>query len=314
MEMISIIIPCYNQAEFLPETLKYVQSQTYADFECIIVDDGSTDNSAEIVHSFMVNDPRFCLVSKQNGGTATARNVGLKAASGDYVIFLDADDFLHPEALARQLEHTTKRQLDVSLMEWSYFVERENREIVFMKHTPIKTRIFVSLHVSMLTRWGLDFTYPPHAIMYRMDFLRSLGLTFSEKIRYREDWDFLLDVSGIHGVRVAQLRDYEGAYYRQNPKGKTCSGSKMSKGNFIYLQYKCREVGFADFLLLSYRLSSEMVLLVGRMVKFRDCTMLSHLGILFRHWRSVLMLFGGICFLPLAVLHVAVRSLWEYSA
>lgn len=52
----------------------------------------------------------------------------------------------------------------------------------------------------------------------------------------------------------------------------------------------------------------------GRMVKFRDYTMLSHLGILFRHWRSVLMLFGGICFLPLAVLHVAVRSVWEYSA
>ena len=154
MEMISIIIPCYNQAEFLPETLKYVQSQTYADFECIIVDDGSTDNSAEIVHSFMVNDPRFCLVSKQNGGTATARNVGLKAASGDYVIFLDADDFLHPEALARQLEHTTKRQLDVSLMEWSYFVERENREIVFMKHKPIMTRNFVALRVPMVSRCG----------------------------------------------------------------------------------------------------------------------------------------------------------------
>ena len=312
--MISIIIPCYNQAEFLPETMNCIQSQTCTDFECIIVDDGSTDNSAEIVRSYAADDPRIRLITKTNGGTATARNVGLKVASGDYVIFLDADDFLHSEALAKQLEHMTKRQLDVSLMEWSYFVERENHEIVYMKHTSIKSRIFVSLHVSMLTRWGIDFSYPPHAIMYRMEFLRSHGLAFSEKIRYREDWDFLLNVSGIRGVRVAELRDFEGAYYRQNPKGKTSSGSKMSRGNFIYLQYKCRVVGLADFLLLSYRLSSELILLLGRMVKFHDLSMLSHLCILFGHWRSVLMLLIGICFLPLAVLHVAVRSILEYRS
>lgn len=312
--MISIIIPCYNQAEFLPETMNCIQSQTCTDFECIIVDDGSTDNSAEIVRSYAADDPRIRLITKTNGGTATARNVGLKVASGDYVIFLDADDFLHSEALAKQLEHMTQRQLDVSLMEWSYFVERENHEIVYMKHTSIKSRIFVSLHVSMLTRWGIDFSYPPHAIMYRMEFLRSHGLAFSEKIRYREDWDFLLNVSGIRNVRVAELRDFEGAYYRQNPKGKTSSGSKMSRGNFIYLQYKCRVVGLADFLLLSYRLSSELILLLGRMVKFHDLSMLSHLGILFGHWRSVLMLLIGICFLPLAVLHVAVRSILEYRS
>ncbi|MCR5362901.1 MAG: glycosyltransferase family 2 protein [Bacteroidales bacterium] len=312
--MISIIIPCYNQAEFLPDTMKCIQSQTCTDFECIIVDDGSTDNSAEIVRSYAVNDPRIRLLSKTNGGTATARNVGLKVASGDYVVFLDADDFLHPEALAKQLEHMTRQRLDVSLMEWSYFVEMENHEIVYMKHTSIKTRIFVSLHVSMLTRWGIDFSYPQHAIMYRMEFLRSHGLAFSEKIRYREDWDFLANVSGIRGVRVAELRDFEGAYYRQNPKGKTSSGSKMSRGNFIYLQYKCRVVGLTDFLLLSYRLSSELILLLGRMVKFRDLSMLSHLGILFGHWRSVLMLLIGICFLPLAVLHVAVRSILEYRS
>lgn len=294
--------------------MKCIQSQTCTDFECIIVDDGSTDNSAEIVRSYAANDPRIRLVTKTNGGTATARNVGLKVASGDYVVFLDADDFLHSEALAKQLEHMKRRPLDVSLMEWSYFVERENHEIVYMKHTSIKSRIFVSLHVSMLTRWGIDFSYPPHAIMYCMEFLRSHGLSFSEKIRYREDWDFLLNVSAIRDVRVAKLSDFEGAYYRQNPKGKTSSGSKMSRGNFIYLQYKCRVVGLTDFLLLSYRLSSELILLLGRMVKFRDLSMLSHLGILFGHWRSVLMLLIGICFLPLAVLHVAVRSILEYRS
>ena len=312
--MISIIIPCYNQAEFLPGTMKCIQSQTCTDFECIIVDDGSTDNSAEIVRSYAANDPRIRLVTKTNGGTATARNVGLKVASGKYVIFLDADDFLHSEALAKQLEHMKRRQLDVSLMEWSYFVERENHEIVYMKHTSIKSRIFVSLHVSMLTRWGIDFSYPPHAIMYRMEFLRLHGLAFSEKIRYREDWDFLLNASGIHDAHIAELRDFEGAYYRQNPKGKTSSGSKMSRGNFIYLQYKCRVVGLVDFLLLSYRLSSELILLLGRMMKFRDLSMLSHLGILFGHWRSALMLLIGICFLPLAILHVAVRSILEYRS
>ena len=73
--MVSIIIPCYNQAEFLPDTLANLQQQTMQDFECVVVDDGSTDNSAEIVRKTAAVDPRFRLVQKPNGGSATARKL-----------------------------------------------------------------------------------------------------------------------------------------------------------------------------------------------------------------------------------------------
>ncbi len=88
--MISIVIPLYNKEVYIRKTIENVLEQTYKNFELIIVDDGSTDNSVEIVNSF--NDNRICLVKKENGGVSSARNVGIKQAKYEYIAFLDADD------------------------------------------------------------------------------------------------------------------------------------------------------------------------------------------------------------------------------
>ena len=87
MPKVSIIIPCYNQAEFLLQALEALQKQTLKDFECIIVDDGSTDSSAQIADEFIKQDNRFRLIRKPNGGTATARNMGLRTATGNMYSF-----------------------------------------------------------------------------------------------------------------------------------------------------------------------------------------------------------------------------------
>ena len=105
--MISVIIPLYNKEPIIERSLQSVLSQDYDDFEVIVVNDGSTDRSAEIVRH--INDPRITLIEQENGGPSKARNTGVKHAKGKWMVFLDADDELLPEALKKfhkkTLEH-----------------------------------------------------------------------------------------------------------------------------------------------------------------------------------------------------------------
>lgn len=95
--MISVIIPLYNKESIIERSLHSVLSQDYDDFEVVVVNDGSTDHSAEIVRS--INDPRIMLIEQENGGPSKARNTGTKNAKGEWIVFLDADDELLPGAL-----------------------------------------------------------------------------------------------------------------------------------------------------------------------------------------------------------------------
>jgi len=104
--MISVVIPLYNKALYIKDTIKNVLNQTYQEFELIVVNDGSQDKGAEIVKSF--NDSRIRLINKANGGVSSARNVGIKEAKYDYIAFLDADD----EWLPNHLEEINKLIVD----------------------------------------------------------------------------------------------------------------------------------------------------------------------------------------------------------
>ena len=95
----SIVIPTYNRANLIALTLRSVQAQEYTNFEVLIIDDGSKDNTAEIVRPFLA-DPRFQYLPKTNNERGAARNYGLDRAQGEYVIFLDSDDLFHPNHLA----------------------------------------------------------------------------------------------------------------------------------------------------------------------------------------------------------------------
>ena len=97
MPKVSVIVPSYNLGKYLPETLESVQDQTFKDWECIIVENGSRDDSPEIVKTFCKGDGRFIpLVLPENVGVAAARNKGLEMAEGEYILFLDADDIIAP--------------------------------------------------------------------------------------------------------------------------------------------------------------------------------------------------------------------------
>lgn len=132
--VVSVIVPSFNYGHFLPETLESVSRQTWEAWECVVVDDGSTDNTSDIAFAHAQRDERIKCVRRPNGGLAAARNTGLRAAIGDYVQFLDADDALEPRKLETQvrfLEH--ERSVGIVYGDVRYFdsVAGERRRGLF---------------------------------------------------------------------------------------------------------------------------------------------------------------------------------------
>lgn len=112
--LISVIVPVYNVAQYLEKSIESIQQQTYQNLEIILVDDGSTDESGRLCEQIAEQDERVLVYHKENEGLSQARNDGLKQAHGDYVIFIDSDDYIHPEMIASLYQQLVKEDADVS--------------------------------------------------------------------------------------------------------------------------------------------------------------------------------------------------------
>lgn len=121
MATISIIIPVYNVEKYLNRCVVSVLAQTYSDFEVILVDDGSPDNSGVMCDSFAEKDKRIKVIHRENGGLSAARNSGLAVADGEYVYFLDSDDFIHPQCLEIHLKSLLETDSDISIAKFEKF-------------------------------------------------------------------------------------------------------------------------------------------------------------------------------------------------
>ena len=113
--MLSIIIPIYNVESYLRKCIDSVLSQTYQDWELILVDDGSSDNCPEICDEYAQKDERILVIHKENGGQGSARNQGLNVAKGDYISFIDSDDYIEPEMYAVMIEALERTGSDISI-------------------------------------------------------------------------------------------------------------------------------------------------------------------------------------------------------
>lgn len=113
MTLVSVIIPVFNVAPYLPACLDSVISQTYSNIEIVVVDDGSTDQSARIADSYAERDDRVRVIHKVNGGLSDARNAGLNVVQGDFVMLVDGDDWIDPEAVSALLETAQSTEADV---------------------------------------------------------------------------------------------------------------------------------------------------------------------------------------------------------
>ena len=258
---VSIITPCYNAEKFISSTIQSIQNQTITDWELILVDDGSTDNTAGIIHQFSIEDSRIKLLQKVNEGTASARKAGLEIATGQFIQFLDADDMLDPDKLRRQVEFMEINELEVSYTDWCHMTLND-------KIGPIQGLDCNLLH--LLCFWGILGTLPIHSFLYRKSFLASHHINFTTAIKEREDWDFHIQVYSAH-PSYARIKGYCGAHYIISPSGKTTGATqeKIQLGTFRYLHYKMNHTSIGYKFLLSLRFSMELCLWNLRKIKYK---------------------------------------------
>ena len=175
--LVSIIVPCYNQGRYVRETLESVKNQTFSNFECIIVNDGSTDNSLDEIRIFCETDERFACYDKKNEGVAIARNYAIAHSRGEFILPLDADDKIAPSFLQETIV-VIKNDPTIKLV---YTGTRYFGEI--NKHYSLPQYDFELL----LCRNHIVCT----ALFRRSDFVMTGGYNPNMKNGY-EDWDFWL--------------------------------------------------------------------------------------------------------------------------
>lgn len=124
-ELISIVVPIYNVENYLRMCLDSIQNQTYQNFECLLINDGSPDNSAEICREYVAKDSRFRYFEKENGGLSSARNLGIERSGGGgaYITFVDSDDWLENDALDQLYGALKKENADISIGRYNSYDE-----------------------------------------------------------------------------------------------------------------------------------------------------------------------------------------------
>jgi hypothetical protein len=218
---VSIVTPCYNGARFLAETLRSALTQSAPALEVIVVDDGSTDESASIAEAF---GGTVRVIRQANQGESAARNRGLALARATHVLFLDADDLIAPRALETLSEAVRSRPGAVALMGCARFTDDPGHPLSVVKAE--MTRFFPEI---IATNFG-----PPHTWLAPVDVVRQAG-GFYEPARWSEDWDLLWRI-GLHATALIPV-DYTGALYRQHPDSQyaTTSLANRSRGHVMLM-------------------------------------------------------------------------------
>jgi glycosyltransferase involved in cell wall biosynthesis len=191
--LVSVIVTCYNYGKFLTEALESVMAQTYSNWECIVIDDGSKDDSAVITKKFVDRDERIRYVYQQNQGISAARNAGIAIAQGEYIQFLDADDILPKNKLMSQVSVLTERpEVDVVFGDTSFFHTDtpgsfvDGREGKRSKGSQLKTS---GMGEDMVRRFSINNFIETSAALIRRSLVDRVG-EFITQYKVYEDWHF----------------------------------------------------------------------------------------------------------------------------
>lgn len=181
--MISIIVPVYNASQYLRECIVSILSQSFRDFELILVNDGSTDDSLSICKSYERQDNRITVISGANGGVSKARNRGLDAAKGEWVTFADADDYFLDDALSILYERAMQTGTDLVLANALKLKNGKLNELHCLKNEVLPNAIMSIKHFAL---WGY---------LFNADIIRKNRLRFIDGLAYSEDRIFIYQIA-----------------------------------------------------------------------------------------------------------------------
>lgn len=186
--MISVIIPVYNVEKYLAQCVDSVLTQTCTDWEAILVDDGATDSSGRMCDEYALQDPRVRVIHRENGGLSAARNTGLRAARGEYVYFLDSDDYIEPNTLALLLETAEREQADVVFFDGYVFYdacEDDGASTRYIRKTPYPSQNGRKILRSLLL--ADEYRTPVQFLFLRKSFLDGHDLWFLEGVIHEDE-------------------------------------------------------------------------------------------------------------------------------
>lgn len=194
-QKISIIVPCYKQADFLDECLQSVMDQSYNDWECLIINDGSPDHTDEIAKNWVERDFRFKYFEKENGGVASARNFGIEKTIGNWILPLDADDKIHQDYLSLAIDRIN-----------------EGYDLIYCKG-----EYFGDQHAGFYNcDYSFEKLFEGNIIFVSAIFSKEIGqgFQFDEQLKDGlEDWDFWISLLSSKEAKVFQI-DKVLFYYR----------------------------------------------------------------------------------------------------
>ncbi|MGL3151809.1 glycosyltransferase [Microbacterium sp. A82] len=244
---VTVVVPVYNSELWLDDCLSSVLAQTGTDIELICVNDGSTDGSRAILQRFEDNDPRVTVIDQPNSGQSVGRNVGLDAASGRYVIYLDSDDYWPHDSLAALVQDADRDSLDVLLFDCLAFRDGEIDAKTWKRYSTYYQRAHayrgVTRGVDLMAAMRRGRDYRPHVGMYlaRTDHVRATGVRFIPGIVHQDNpYTFRLL---LHAQRVAHTRvDVYARRMRPGSTITTLKAERSARGYFLSYVEMSREL------------------------------------------------------------------------
>ena len=207
---ISIIVPIYNAEKFIDRCMQSIYAQTFSDYEIILVNDGSTDNSDEICRKYQSQDDRITYIKKENEGAGSARNAGLAVAKGDYIAFPDVDDWFEPEMYAELYELAVSGNYDEVFSGVNYYRQKGQDELEYSRTENLEA---VSFTTQKQCRENIMVFFPTTTIfdvpwnkLYKRSIIEENGIRFPD-IRRCQDATFNIDffncISSAAAIDVA---------------------------------------------------------------------------------------------------------------
>ncbi|MCU7551295.1 glycosyltransferase [Chitinophagaceae bacterium LB-8] len=240
---ISVIVPCYNQSKYLAECIQSLQAQAYLNWECIIVNDGSTDETESIASNLVKGDERVKYIKKGNGGLSSARNAGLKVSEGEYIQFLDADDVIGENKFDEAITAFDQNSCDLVIS--NFQCTTKNLEEILPSYCDLKGVNFS--YESILLEWDKRYTIPIHCGIFKRSLLHDFH--FNENLKAKEDWIMWLHIFKLTNRFV--FIDKPHAKYRLHGNGLTNDALHMYTNTvkaFRYINNQLEEKYKFDFL------------------------------------------------------------------
>ena len=221
MYKLSVIIPVYNVEKYLKECLDSITRQTVKDIEIICVDDGSTDNSPDILKEYQKKDSRIKIITKENGGQASARNLGIKEAQGEYIAFIDSDDFIEEEMLEKLYTKANDDNLDIAMCKIATYNNQtgEIKDNVWYYMLGIFRDFEKDVFNHKDTKeFTCNIAVTPYNKIYKTSLIKDNDILFPEGLIF-EDEKFFYDIY-LRAKKVSIIPEFL-YYYRVSRKGST---------------------------------------------------------------------------------------------